>query len=176
MVGAFSERKTLTPADGRADRGARVHQLGASVDPGIYQLRLAAVDSDGRRGSVVHAVNAWQLAGEQFAFGDLFVGNMPESGVTVRPGVEPHVDNGALAAFIELYSTTPATLGKAQVTFEIASDQDGPSLASSPATLVGDGAGTAAGRAGRHRGGGAASGPLCRAREDRVRAASRLAC
>ncbi|HEY6359849.1 MAG TPA: VWA domain-containing protein [Vicinamibacterales bacterium] len=137
VVGAFSERRTLTPADGRAT-AALEYISSVVVDPGIYQLRLAAVDSDGRRGSVVHAVNAWQLAGELFAFGDLFVGNMPESGVTVRPGVEPHVDNGALAAFIELYSSAPATLGKAQVTFEIASDQDGPPLASSPATLVGD--------------------------------------
>ena len=91
-----------------------------SLEPGTYSLRLAAVDSEGRRGSVIHTVSAWQMAGEAFAFGDLFVGNMPEAGVMVKPGVEPHVDNGALAAFIELYSTTPASLANAVVTFEIA--------------------------------------------------------
>jgi hypothetical protein len=137
VAGAFSERRTLTPADGR-ETAALEYLSSVVVEPGIYQLRLAAVDPDGRRGSVIHPVNAWKLAGEQFAFGDLFVGNMPESGARVKPGVEPHVDNGAIAAVIELYSTTPAALGKAQITFEIASNQDGPPLASSPATVVGD--------------------------------------
>ena len=136
-VAAFSERKTLAPADGRAT-AALEYISSILVDAGTYSLRLAAVDAEGRRGSVVHTVSAWQMAGEPFAFGDLFVGNMPESGVTVKPGVEPHVDNGAIAAFIELYSTNPASLASTEVTFEIASDQDGAALASSAARLVGD--------------------------------------
>jgi VWFA-related protein len=139
VAGGFSEKKKLDPADGRAT-AALEYVSTTLVEPGIYSLRLAAVDAEGRRGSVIHTVNAWQMAGEVFAFGDLFVGNMPESGLTIKPGVEPHVDNGALAAFIELYSTTPASLGNSQVTFEIASDQDGPALATSPGTLVGDAA------------------------------------
>ncbi len=137
LVGAFSERKALTPADGRPT-AALEYLSSLLLEPGTYSLRLAAVDSQGRRGSVIHSVSAWQMAGEAFAFGDLFVGNMPEAGVLVKPGVEPHVDNGALAAFVELYSTTPASLANAEVTFEIASDQDGPALATAPATMVGD--------------------------------------
>ena len=137
VVTAFSERKGLRPADDRPT-AALEYISAVLLDPGTYSLRLAAVDPEGRKGSVIHSVSAWQMAGEAFAFGDLFVGNMPETGVGVKPGVEPHVDNGALAAFIELYSTTPASLTNTDVTFEIATDQDSPALATSPATLVGD--------------------------------------
>lgn len=140
-VGAFGERKTLSRADDRPTAPLE-YITTILLEPGTYYLRLAAVDGEGRRGSVLHTVNAWQMAGEPFAFGDLFVGSLPEAGVQVKPGVEPHVDTGTVAAFLELYSTTPAQLGTTEVTFEIAPDQDSPALVTRRATLVGGEAAT----------------------------------
>jgi VWFA-related protein len=136
-VGALSERKTLSRADAR-ETSPLEYTTAVLVEPGNYYLRVAAVDAVGRRGSVVHPVSAWQIAGEEFAFGDLFVGSMPDAGGQLKPGVEPYVDAGAIAAFVELHSTTPAVLGATEVTFEIASDQDSAPLATSRATLVGE--------------------------------------
>ena len=136
-VAAFSERKTLSRADER-ESAPLEYQAATLVDPGTYYLRIAAVDAQGRRGSVIHEVNAWQMAGEAFAFGDLFVGNLPDGGLQVKPGVEPHVDSGTVAAFMELYTSTPGGLKGAEVTFEIASNQDAPALATSTAAMIGE--------------------------------------
>ena len=136
-VAAFSERKTLARADDR-ENAPLEYQTATLVDPGTYYLRIAAVDGEGRRGSVIHQVNAWQMAGEPFAFGDLFVGNLPDGGLQVKPGVEPHVDSGTIAAFMELYTSTPGALKAAEVTFEIASNQDAPPLVTGRAAMIGD--------------------------------------
>jgi hypothetical protein len=109
---------------------------GAVVDPGIYELRLAVVDAEGRRGSIVREVSAWKMAGEVLATGDLFVGNMPTAGQQgIRPAVEPHVSIDMLAAYVELYSTTSATFDGASVTFEVADDADAPALVTAPARV-----------------------------------------
>ena len=74
-------------------------------------------------------VNAWKLAGEEFAVGDLIVGNVPPSGEGLRAAVEPHVTADAVAMFVELYSTAAATWDGANVTFELADDENAPALA-----------------------------------------------
>jgi VWFA-related protein len=109
---------------------------GAVVDPGIYSLRFGVVDGEGRRGSVVREVNAWKMAGEPLALGDLIVGALPEAGQVLRAGVEPTVRADALAAHIELYSTTAATFDRAAVIFEVADDADAAPLVATAGSLV----------------------------------------
>jgi TolA-binding protein len=75
------------------------------------------------------------LNGEAFAVGDLVVGRAPESGSTVIANVEPHVDR-ELAAIVELYSTTPATLDQTKVTFEVADTEESPALVTTQAESV----------------------------------------
>ena len=135
----FTERKVLARTDARPNAPLE-YVTAVLVDPGIYAVRLAVIDGDGRRGSVIRAVSAWQMRKQEFAFGDLFVGTLPDDGMKVKAGVEPNVDSGALAAFLELYTTAPDTFGRTEVSFEIASDQDGPALATTRAVLVGDAA------------------------------------
>ena len=119
----------LTPATGSPTEPLSF--VGAvSVDPGVYQLRFGVIDAEGRVGSVARDVNAWQLAGEEFATGDLFVGNVPAGGQGVRPAVEAHVTAEAMAMVLDLYSTSDATWPRATVTFEIAEDEDAPALMS----------------------------------------------
>jgi len=109
------------------------------VEPGNYSLRFGVVDSTGRRGGVVREVSAWKLGGEQFALGDLLIGDAgPDATPRIRPGVEPRV-RGNLGAFLELYSTLPGVLAASKVSFEIADDQDSPALLTSPAEVVAGG-------------------------------------
>ena len=108
----------------------------AALDPGVYSLRLAVVDRDGRRGSVIREVNAWKLRDEEFATSDLVVGNPPATpGDGLRIAVEPHLDADQIAAFVELYTNAPATLEKVAATFEIADDGDAPALTRLPGTI-----------------------------------------
>lgn len=106
------------------------------VEPGNYSLRFGVVDGAGRRGGIIRDVNAWKLAGEEFALGDLLIGDAGADGSRrIRPGVEPRV-TGNVAAFLELYSTSPAVLDGSAVHFEIADDQDGPALLAAPAQSI----------------------------------------
>ncbi len=106
------------------------------VEPGNYSLRFGVVDPTGRRGGVIRDVNAWKLGGEEFALGDMLIGDAGSDGRrNIRPGVEPRV-TGNLAAFLEMYSTSPDILTGSTVSFEIADDQDTPALLSSPAEVL----------------------------------------
>ena len=135
VAGSFAEKRTLSSAPGISN--APLDFLSAVVvEPGIYELRLAVVDEEGRRGSVVREVSAWKMAGEELALGDLFVGSLPTAGQGLRPGVEPHVSTERLAAYVELYSTSAATFDRANVTIEIADEADGPALTSANAQLA----------------------------------------
>ena len=128
-------KATLSPGAGSPNEPLQFVG-GVSLEPGIYSLRFGVVDADGRRGSVVRDVNAWKMAGEPLAMGDLIVGNLPASGQGLRAEVEPYVVDDRLAAYLELYSNAEATWNGATVTFEIADNQDSPALASLPAQLA----------------------------------------
>jgi VWFA-related protein len=135
VAGSFVTKATLSPGAGSPNEP--LHFAGGVVlEPGIYSLRFGVVDDEGRRGSVVRDVNAWKMAGEPLAMGDLIIGSLPSSGQGLRPEVEPYVLDDRLAAFIELYSNAESTWSNAKVTFEIADNQDAPTLASLPVQLV----------------------------------------
>ena len=135
VAGSFVTQAKLSPGAGSPNEPLQFVG-GVSLDPGIYSLRFGVVDADGRRGSVVRDVNAWKMAGEPLAMGDLIVGNLPPSGQGLRAEVEPYVVADRLAAYIELYSNSDATWNRAAVTFEIADNQDSPPLVSLPAQLA----------------------------------------
>lgn len=137
VVSSAAERRRLTAPNGAAT--APLDYLrDIVVDPGVYSLRFGVVDSFGRRGGVIREIRAWKLAGEEFALGDLMIGEVTGAGADqrVRPGVEPRVGGGTLAAMIDLYATSPATFDNATVNFEIADDQDSPALLTVPALLI----------------------------------------
>ena len=131
----YAEKRTLEPASDSADEPLDFLG-GVVVEPGVYTLRFGVVDAAGRRGSVLREVNAWKMAGETLAFGDLIVGPAPGAGKALKAGVEPHVTADTLAAHMELYSTTAATFENAEVLLDIADDPDGVSLGSIKAQLA----------------------------------------
>ena len=134
IAGNYLEKRTLEPAGASGDEPLDFLG-GVIVEPGIYTLRFGVVDSEGRRGSVVREVNAWKMAGETLAFGDLIVGPMPEAGKALRAGLEPHVASDALAAHMELYSTSAATFDNAAVRLDVVEDPDGAAIAGASAQL-----------------------------------------
>jgi hypothetical protein len=135
VAGSFLGKATLAPGAGSPNEPLHFVS-GVVLEPGIYSLRFGVVDDEGRRGSVVRDVNAWKMAGEPLALGDLIVGSLPTSGQGLRAEVEPYVLDDRLAAYMELYSNAESTWTNAKVTFEIADYQDSPALASLPAQLV----------------------------------------
>jgi Flp pilus assembly protein TadD len=135
IAGSFLSKATLSPGAGSPNEPLHFVS-GVVLEPGIYSLRFGVVDDEGRRGSVVRDVNAWKMAGETLAMGDLIIGSLPASGQGLRAEVEPYVLDDRLAAFVELYSNAEATWTNAKVTFEIADNPDSPALASLQAQLV----------------------------------------
>jgi VWFA-related protein len=135
VAGSFVTKAQLSPSAGSPNEPLHFVS-GLVLDPGIYSLRFGVVDDAGRRGSVVRDVNAWKMAGETLAMGDLIVGNLPQSGQGLRTEVEPYVVDDRLAAYLELYSNADATWSNATVTFEIADNLDAPALTSQPVQLV----------------------------------------
>ncbi len=135
VVTGTADKRTLTVPTG-SPGSPRDYLTELLVEPGNYSLRFGVVDPTGRRGGVIRDVNAWKLGGEEFALGDLLIGDAGSDGRrSIRPGVEPRV-SGNVAAFLEMYSTSPDILAGSKVTFEIADDQDTPALLSAPAEVV----------------------------------------
>jgi tetratricopeptide (TPR) repeat protein len=132
IAGSSGGKVTLAPL-GSSPNEPLVFEGSVVVDPGIYTLRLAAVDDEGRRGSVVREVSAWKMQGEKLAFGDLVIGTA--TGAPLRPAVEPHVQGDALGAYLELYSNAPSTFDNAAVTIDVADDADARALYTTEARL-----------------------------------------
>ena len=100
----------------------------AVVDPAAYNLRLAAVDAGGRRGSVEHTVKAALL--DRGRARDL--GSRPGAflgrGGAVRPAVDLELEGGGLSALLELAGRDPARLARATVAIELAESAEGRAL------------------------------------------------
>jgi len=107
-----------------------------TVEPGLYSLRLAARDRSGRQGSVDHPVKAALPSVGPLAVSDLLLGPAPAAGGTFQPAVDVAVPKGPLVAYLELYGSDAAVLGRAAVSLEVATADDAPSLASGPARIV----------------------------------------
>ena len=113
MVAAASAEKRVLSVPNDVENAPRDYLGEIVVEPGNYSLRFGVVDATGRRGGVIREVNAWKLGGEEFALGDLLVGDAGNGGTPrIRPGVEPRV-RGNLGAFMELYATSNGTLDTA---------------------------------------------------------------
>ena len=132
-----SEARQATGVPGEALAGLR-YVTTLVLEPATYTLKLAAVDGDGRQGSVEHSVQAWKMADEPFAVGDLLLADAPVARSGRPPGVMARPVSGELAAYTELYSSDPSMLETVQVRIEIAKDENGPALAEGDALVKRD--------------------------------------
>jgi len=110
--------------------------LGAAlVAPGIYNLKFAAIDVQGRIGSVEHRFDARLRAGGPFRYGDLMLAD-GTLGAALRPRIEPVVSGTSLVVYTELYASDAARFEGAAVRFEVASDLGGEALASAEGLMA----------------------------------------
>ena len=99
------------------------------VPAGDYTLRFAAIDPDGRQGSVHHTVRARLATAGGVSASDLIVTEVAR-GQGVRPEVHLELDTPALQAMVELSATDAKQLNDARVTFEVAESADGGAIVS----------------------------------------------
>ena len=124
----------LAPAS-ELEESPRLFLTSVLVDPGEYTLRLAAVDGDGRAGSVHHSINArFKSVGGGVNVSDLIVVPQPprpESTPRLRPsGV---IDTETLTAMVEMTGEDAALLGRAKVVVQIADSESGATLVNADA-------------------------------------------
>ena len=118
---------TATPSEPARDDGTVI------VDPGTYTLRFGVVDKEGRRGSVVRELHVAAPSETVTSLSDLFVGRLDDA-ASMRPAVEPRVEAGAIALYVEMYP--PADSGRdVRVVFEIGEGEETPALVTLPADM-----------------------------------------
>lgn len=137
-AGSMQENVPVPPGSraGAFDFGATLQ-----LEPGTYKLRMAAVDADGRVGSIEHTLEAFKMSGEELAVGDLMLAPV-DAGFdgSVRPIVEARVAGAHLAVYSEVYSNKPGTLGELRAEADVADDEAGAALVRAGAVLRDPGA------------------------------------
>ncbi len=107
--------------------------LGAMAAPdGTYRLRVAAIDSAGRRGVAEDVLEARLTAVGPLTLGSLLLG--VSRGEGMRPQLEFGAEPSAMASF-DIYGGM-AGMGLAAAALELARDPEGPAVASFPLSLA----------------------------------------
>ncbi len=109
--------------------GATRYLGAAVVPPGIYNLKFAALDEQGRLGSVEHRFDARLRTGGPFRYGDLMLADGILEGA-LDPKIEPVVSGDSVKVYTELYASDASRFEGATVRFEVASELNEPALAS----------------------------------------------
>jgi tetratricopeptide (TPR) repeat protein len=127
---------------GRADAvpvGAGTDQryLGTVVvDPGVYTLKLAAVDADGRVGSVEHQFKANLNSTGSLRYGDLvLIDPLPGVEGALRPLINPTVAGDTLLAYLEVWASNTAPPSGLTAELQVAADANAPAILSVPLGL-----------------------------------------
>lgn len=120
---------SLGPPPASSDRLPQSFTGAVLVEPGLYHLKLASVDQQGRSGSVEHAFEARLLEIGQLRVGDLMLAVPPRAGQSVRPSVDARITSETVVGYTELYSEAAPQLVQATVALEIAGSEDGPPMA-----------------------------------------------
>jgi VWFA-related protein len=109
----------------------RLMQTTVLLDPGEYTLRLAAVDPDGRTGSVHHTIRAGltRTAARQ-EVSDLLIAPEPTAPDPARVMPSAVVDTENVSVALSIIGQNSAQLANTTVTMQIAESAQGPPLAS----------------------------------------------
>jgi hypothetical protein len=118
----------LPPASTRRP-APRLLQTTVLLDPGEYTLRLAAVDGDGRSGSVHHTLQARlvELSGKR-EVADLLVAPEPEPKQPPRLNASGIVDTENVSMQIDVSGLDSAAMSQTRVSVQIAESAAGPPL------------------------------------------------
>jgi VWFA-related protein len=117
---------TLTPASTRGE-SPRLALTSVALDPGEYTVRVAAVDDNGRGGSVHHALNARlnRINAALNASDLMLVPQPPTAGELPRPRPTTVIDNETVSAMLELSGSDQNLLNRTKVTLQISDAENG---------------------------------------------------
>lgn len=107
----------------------------ATLEPGLYNLRLAARDAAGRQGSVDHAVRASLTEGGGLLLSDLLLGHPPPPPGPFRPAVSLVTAGEPFLARLEVDEAAPGTLERASVGLSLSPEAPGPAPRELPLPL-----------------------------------------
>lgn len=123
LVASQFERSLALPS--KDDTGRPQRYTGALViSPGIYNLKLAVVDPQGRAGSVERTFEAKLTSAGQMKFGELMLAEV--AGRNARPSVDGRITADTLMAYAEIYSDANGPLQKATAKIEIGKTESDP--------------------------------------------------
>jgi VWFA-related protein len=128
---------TLAPATERA-ASPRLLSITMSLKPGEYTLRLAALDHEGRAGSVHHTVDARlnRVAGNDVQASDLIISSEVGEGGAPRPIPTGMHYSETMYSIIELVGEDMARVGNSRVSVQIAESEAGPALVTADAQPI----------------------------------------
>ncbi len=120
---------TLEPATSRA-ASPRVLNMTMVLDPGEYTLRLAAIDHEGKYGSVHHSVDArfHDIAGDAVRASDLMISSEVVEGGAPRPVPTGIQYSESMYSILELMGNDADRLSKSRVSIQIADSDTSPAL------------------------------------------------
>jgi VWFA-related protein len=132
LAGSQLEKGIDIPVD--PQRRTQKH-IGAIVTtPGVYTLKVAVIDDAGKRGSVERTFTARINAFGQLRATDMVIADNTVRGATgAPPAVAADFTGSQLHGYLELLSEVPEQLSNATVVVEVAADETGRALDSSPA-------------------------------------------
>jgi VWFA-related protein len=115
-------------------RKTQKHIGGLLTTPGAYTLKVAVIDDAGNRGSVERTFAARINGFGQLRASDMVIAdNSARGGNGLPPAVAADFTGGQLHGFLELSSEVPEQLTNATVILEVAQDEAGRALDSTPA-------------------------------------------
>lgn len=117
---------TLAPASTKGE-SPRLALSSVALDPGEYTLRMAAVDDNGRAGSVHHTIHARlnRITNNLNASDLVLVPQPPTAGELPRPRPTTVIDNETVSAMLELSGSDQNLLNRAKVTLQISDAENG---------------------------------------------------
>jgi VWFA-related protein len=107
----------------------------AQLAPGLYRLRLAALDANGRIGSVEHPVSANVAAAGGLEIGDLILAPSGSESGAPRPSVDLDLHGSDLVNYLELYAEDSQVLDASSVTFRVLGRGEEDALLSAPGDI-----------------------------------------
>jgi len=103
------------------------YKTGASLPPGDYTLKVAAVEGD-RVGTVEHIIHAALPKSEALTFSELMVGGPLTVGELLQPTIGYQVTFGSVHGYFETYGKSSSEIS---VEYEVGTDETSPALLNS---------------------------------------------
>lgn len=137
IVGLYDSKGKLTVqgTGEAANLGRTPSMIAVLASPGVYRMRVAAVDASGRAGTVDSEINVSLTRADPLQLGTLVLGVSDAGSFAGRLSFSTE---SAAISYLEVYGA--AVTGQLSAVVEIAESETGPSLADGSTKVLGDGA------------------------------------